>query len=139
MHRYPFVNTIMLTGELVEEPVYADNANGEEVVNFVLANNRRFKSRSGEWKEKTVFVQITAWRSLAQACKDFLTKGSVVFVRGELEQSKWNAANGEKRQKLQVVADKVDFLDARTLRSRDGEESIQIDKSNAGGEETPCS
>lgn len=112
MHRYPSVNKVFISGELVETPSYATSFTGDEVVNFVIINKKRFRStRTQEMKQKSCLVQITAWGNLAETCKQHLTRGSIVFVTGEVEQSTWRGPDGDKRVKLYVVAEKVDFME----------------------------
>jgi single-strand DNA-binding protein len=126
MHKYPSVNKVFISGELVETPSYATSYTGDEVVNFVIISKKRFRStRTQEMKQKSCLVQITAWGNLAETCKQHLSRGSIVFVTGEIEQSTWRGPEGDKRIKLYVVAEKVDFIEnGQQTRDASGTEDV---------------
>ena len=75
---------------------------------FGLAVNRKYK-QGDEWKEDVCFVDITTWGNQAENCSKYLSKGSPVFVEGRLNFGSWEK-DGEKRNKLDVVASIVQFL-----------------------------
>jgi len=119
MHKYPSVNKVFISGELVENPVYSQSNSGDEVVNFVIINKKKFLSKKHQRiNQKSCLVQVTAWNTLAEACKEHLTQGSMVFVTGELEQSNWRSRDGSRRVKLYIVAERVDFI----VRDQQGED-----------------
>jgi len=109
--KLPSLNQIIIIGELVDDPAWVKLESGDEVVNFVIVCNRRYQSsKTHKWKVKTLFVQVVAWKTLAQSCKEYLSRGAGVLVKGELEQSYWTSKDGRKRSKLQILAERVDFL-----------------------------
>jgi single-strand DNA-binding protein len=74
-----------------------------------LAVNRKYKAGE-EWKEEVCFVDITVWGKQAENCAEYLSKGRPVFIDGRLQFSTWETDDGQKRNKLEVVANSVQFL-----------------------------
>jgi len=81
------------------------------VSNFSLAVNRFYTGSDGEKKQDTCFVRIVTWGKQAEACSRYLSKGKPVFVEGRLSSRSWTGADGEKRSRIEVVADRVQFLE----------------------------
>ena len=96
-------------GNLTRDPELRFTAGGAAVANFGLAVNRKYK-QGEEWKEDVCFVDVTVWGKLAENCTEYLSKGRSVFVDGRLNFSSWEAKDGQKRNKIDVVANSVDFL-----------------------------
>jgi len=80
------------------------------VADLNLAINRRYKLASGEFKEEACFVNVIAWDRQAELAGEYLRKGSTILVEGSLRLDQWES-NGEKRSRLRVVADRIQFLD----------------------------
>jgi single-strand DNA-binding protein len=95
-----------------------------------LALNRSYKDQAGEWKDVTDFVDIVAWGPLGERVSQYLSKGRRCFVQGRLQSRSWEQ-DGQKRSKLEVLANDVTFLDSR---SNDGGASndIVVDKPSKG-------
>ncbi len=106
------VNQVMLMGNLTRDPEVRQTPNGQTVCSFGLALNRSFKGSDGQWQEATDFVDIVAWAQLAERVSQYLHKGSRVFIQGRLQYRSWDQ-DGQKRSKLDVVANDVTFLDGR--------------------------
>ena len=101
-------NTITVIGNVTRDPELRFTANSQSVTTFGLAVNRRWQNRqSQEWEESTSFFDVTCWGSLADNVADCLTKGTRVVVNGRLEQRSWETQDGEKRSKVEIVADEV--------------------------------
>lgn len=81
-------------------------AGGRAVVSFGVAANRRYQ-QNGEWVEETSFFDVTAWADLAEHVAACLEKGSRVVVHGRLSQRSWEGNDGEKRSKIEIVADDI--------------------------------
>jgi single-strand DNA-binding protein len=108
------INRVMLGGHLTRDPQIRFLANEKAVASFGIAINRRFKANDGSMKEDVVFVDIEAWGRTAELCGQYLTKGSACFIEGRLKLDTWeDKKDGSKRSKLAVVADNVQFLDAK--------------------------
>ncbi len=103
-------NAVMVLGRLVADPELKYSTNGIPVCNLRLATSKKFKKADGAEGESTVFVDVNAWRRLAEICSQFLKKGREVFVSGELVQSRWVDAEGKKRSKIRITADTIQFL-----------------------------
>jgi single-strand DNA-binding protein len=106
------INRVLLGGNLTRDPQVRFLANEQAVANFGLAINRRFKGSDGQMKDEVTFVDIEAWGRTAELVGQYLTKGRACFVEGRLKLDSWDDKDGQKRQKLKVVADSVQFLDS---------------------------
>jgi single-strand DNA-binding protein len=109
--RLPEVNKVLLTGNLTRDPELRRTPTDRAVTQLGIASNRRYKGRDGEWKEMTAFVNVVAWGRQAETCAEFLRKGSAVFVEGRLQSRSWETQDGQKRNTIEIVADRVQFLD----------------------------
>ena len=105
-------NKVMLMGNLTRDPELRFTANGDAVASFGLAVNRKFK-KGDEWEDDVCFVEITVWKKQAENCAEYLSKGRPAFIEGYLKFSKWETDDGQKRNKLEVVANTVQFLGSR--------------------------
>lgn len=107
-------NRVTLAGNLTRDPQVRFFANERAVADFGLAINRRFKGPDGQQKEETTFVDVEAWGRTAELVGQYLTKGSPCFVEGRLRLDSWDdKKTGEKRSKLKVVAESVQFIGSR--------------------------
>ena len=104
------MNRVFLAGNLTRDPEIRYTQGGKAIADLNLAVNRRYKTSSGELKEDTCFVNIVAWERQAELAGEYLRKGSSVLIEGSLRLDQWEA-NGEKRSRLRVVADRIQFLD----------------------------
>lgn len=101
-------NTVELVGNLTRAPELRFTPNGAAVANFGLAVNRRWRNQqSNEWEEQTSFFDVVCWRDLAENVAESLDRGTRVVVVGRLEQRSWENQDGDKRSKVEVVADEV--------------------------------
>jgi len=99
-------------GNLTRDPELRQTPNGQNVVSFSLALNRSYKDSSGEWQEATDFIDIVAWAGLAERIAQYLSKGRRCLVQGRLQSRSWEQ-DGNKRSKVEVLANDVTFLDSR--------------------------
>jgi single-strand DNA-binding protein len=101
-------NTVTLIGNITRDPELRFTPTGQATATFGLAVNRRWQNRqSGEWEEATSFFDVVCWREMAENASESLQRGARVIVTGRLEQRSWETAEGEKRSKIEVVADEV--------------------------------
>ena len=96
-------------GNLTRDPELKAIPSGQSVVSFSLALNRSYKDASGEWKEATDYVDITAWGPLAERVAQYCQKGKQVLVNGRIQSRSWEQ-DGQKRSKVEVLAQDVTFL-----------------------------
>jgi len=106
------VNQVVLLGNLTRDPELRQTPGGQDVVNFSLALNRSYK-KDDEWVEATDFVDIVAWGTLASNVAQHLTSGSKALIEGRLQSRSWEQ-DGQKRSKLEVLANDVIFLDGKS-------------------------
>ncbi|CAN5617377.1 single-stranded DNA-binding protein [soil metagenome] len=107
------VNQVFLMGNLTRDPELRQIPSGQSVVSFSLALNRSYKDQSGEWKEATDYIDCVAWAQLAERIAQYLSKGRRCLVQGRLQYRSWEQ-DGQKRSKVEVIANDVTFLDAPT-------------------------
>ncbi len=105
-------NQTTLMGNLTRDPELRQIPSGQSVCSFSLALNRSFKGSDGNWQEATDYVDVVAWGPLGERVAQYVTKGRPVLVSGRLQSRQWEQ-DGQKRSKLEVVANDVTFLGGR--------------------------
>jgi len=105
-------NKVFLIGNLTRDPELRYTPGGVAVVNLRLAVNRKFRDKSGELKEETCFVTVTAWDKQAETCNQYLQKGRSIFVEGRLQSRSWETTDGQKRSTIDIRAERIQFLGA---------------------------
>ncbi len=103
-------NRVLLMGNLTRNPEIRYTPSGTAVADLGLAINENFKNKAGETVEQTCFVDVVVWGRQAETSAEYLHKGSPVFVEGRLQLDQWENQQGEKRSKLRVRADRIQFL-----------------------------
>ena len=86
---------------------------GTAVANFSLATSESWKDRSGERQERTEWHRLVLWRQLAEIAKNYLRKGSKIYVEGKLQTRSWDDQSGQKRYTTEVVVNEMEMLDSR--------------------------
>jgi single-strand DNA-binding protein len=101
-------NTVTVIGNVTRDPELRFTPSGQAIATFGLAVNRRWQNRqTQEWEEQVSFFDITCWAQLGQNVSDTLVKGSRAIVTGRLEQRSWETDQGDKRSKVEIIADEV--------------------------------
>lgn len=101
-------NSVTVVGNCTRDPELRFTAGGQAVATFGLAVNRRWQNRqTNEWEEQVSFFDVTCWRQLAENVAETITKGARVVVNGRLDQRSWETQDGDKRSKIEIVADEV--------------------------------
>jgi single-strand DNA-binding protein len=121
------LNKVLLMGNLTRDPEVKYTPKGTAVCDLGLAINDSYKAQDGTIKETVTFVDVEVWGRTAENCKQYLTKGRPVFVEGQLKLDQWEQ-EGQKKSKLKVRADRVQFLGGGPGRTGGG-----------GGEQRPPS
>lgn len=103
-------------GNLTRDPELRYTPNGQPVTSFGVATNRSWKDANGEKKDEVEFHEVVVWGKLAELVSQYLTKGRKVHVMGRLQTRSWEGQDGAKRQKTEIVAQDIAFVDSR----RDG-------------------
>ncbi len=105
------LNKVMLIGNLTRDPELRYTPKGTAVADLGLAVNRRVSDGNGNWSDETTFVDVTVWGNTAENSQKFLSKGRGVFIEGRLQLDTWeDKQSGQKRSKLKVVGENVQFL-----------------------------
>jgi len=104
-------NSVIIVGNLTRDPEIKFIASGTAVAGFGVAVNEKYK-QGDEWKERVNYFDVEAWGKLAEICGENLAKGRNVLVAGALRYESWEK-DGEKKSRIKIVADKVQFLGAR--------------------------
>jgi single-strand DNA-binding protein len=131
------LNKVFLMGRLTFDPELRRTPGGTAVTELRLATTRSWQARDGDRREETLFVDVTVWDRQAENCCQFLRKGSSVHVEGSLKMDTWEDKNtGEKRSKIRVHADRVQFLDGRRG-DPTGSVGAGVDEDIAGSAESP--
>jgi single-strand DNA-binding protein len=113
----PDLNRVQLMGRLTFDPELRRIPSGTAVTELRMAVNRSWQGRDGDRREEVLYIDVTVWDRQAETCCQALRKGSLIFVEGSLKMDQWDdKTTGEKRSKIRVQADRVQFLDSR----RDG-------------------
>ena len=100
--------TTTIVGNLTRDPEIRYTREGQATCTLGVAANRRWQNReTNEWEESTSFFDVVAWRDLAENVALSLTKGMRVIVTGRLEQRSWETEDGDRRFKVEIVADEV--------------------------------
>jgi single-strand DNA-binding protein len=101
-------NSVTLVGNCTRDPELRFTSSGQAVATFGLAVNRRWQNRqTNEWEEQVSFFDVTCWQQMAENVAESVTKGSRVVVTGRLDQRSWETQDGDKRSKVEIVADEV--------------------------------
>jgi single-strand DNA-binding protein len=108
------LNKVFLMGRLTFDPELRHTPSGTAVAELRMATKRTWPGRDGERKEETLFIDVTVWDRQAETCCQYLKKGSGIHVEGSLKMDTWDdKTTGEKRSKIKVQAERVQFLDRR--------------------------
>jgi single-strand DNA-binding protein len=104
------INSVHIIGRLTRDPQLRALPSGMSICDLGIALNERYKaSGSEQWEERVHFIDVTVFGGQADACDQYLSKGRQVGIQGRLRYSTWEK-DGQKRSKLDVVANKVQFL-----------------------------
>ncbi|MCB0383783.1 MAG: single-stranded DNA-binding protein [Bdellovibrionales bacterium] len=114
------LNRVLLIGRLTRDPELRYTPNGSAVADFGLAVNKNWKDKDGQKQEEVCFIDIVVWGKSAENCHKYLDKGRMAFIEGRLKLDTWEK-DGQKRSKLHVVADTVQFLDFKKDDQADGQ------------------
>lgn len=110
------MNKVFLIGNLTKDPEMRSTQSGVAVCNFTIAVNRRFRNQQ-TGQQETDFLNVIAWRQLAELCNKYLVKGRKVAVTGSIQTRTYEAKDGSKRSTFDIVADEVEFLTPRNQQS----------------------
>ena len=107
------INKTFLLGRLTKDPDVRYLPSGTMVAEVDLAVNRSYKDKSGETKRETLFIRIETMGKTAEFVSEYLKKGIRVFVEGRLRSNSWEGKDGQKRTRIDVHAERIQFADPR--------------------------
>jgi single-strand DNA-binding protein len=116
------LNKVIIGGRLTRKPELRRTPNGISVTDLLIALNREFVTVSGEKQQEVCFVDVVVWGKQAESCVHALDISSSVLVEGRLQLDTWHGKEGDKRCKLRVAAERVQFLDKKAYSDRCNEE-----------------
>ncbi|MDZ4248080.1 MAG: single-stranded DNA-binding protein [Patescibacteria group bacterium] len=126
------LNKAMIIGNLTRDPEVKTTPNGQQVASFGVATNRQWKNQQGEKQEAVEFHNVVVWGKLAEICGQYLAKGRRAYFEGRLQTDTWEAQDGSKRSRTQIVADDMILLDSR------GQGGGQGGQGGAGASQVPA-
>jgi single-strand DNA-binding protein len=107
------INRVIITGNLTRDPELRSLPSGTSVCELRVAVNSSRKDESGNWVDKPNYFNVKVWGAQGENCSTYLTKGRPVAVDGRLDWREWEDQNGNKRQSVDIIADRVQFLGSR--------------------------
>ncbi len=108
------INRVNISGNLTRDPELRATGSGTQILSFgVAVNDRRRNPQSGEWEDYPNFVDCVVFGARAEPLSRYLFKGSKVAIEGKLRYSSWETKDGQRRSKLEVIVDEVEFLSPR--------------------------
>jgi single-strand DNA-binding protein len=103
----------IVVGHLGRDPEMRYTPTGVPVTSFTMAHTRKWTNANGEPQEKTTWFRVTCWRKLAEQAAQYLQKGRLALVEGEIDASSWTDKEGNPRASLELTAFTVRFLGGR--------------------------
>lgn len=122
------LNRAQFIGNLGADPDIKVTQNGQTIVRFSVATSSDWTNKDGEKQSRTDFHNIIVMGKFAEICEQFLRKGSKVYVEGPVQNSSWDAPDGTKKYKTEIIAKTVIFLDGK--KNVDQEEPMQDSSNN---------
>jgi single-strand DNA-binding protein len=107
------LNKVMIIGRLGRDPEMRYTPSGKPVTTFSVATHRSWNTSEGERRTETEWFNIVAWGSLAEICKEYLSKNRLVYIEGRLQTRHWDDAEGNKHTSVEIVANEMIMLDER--------------------------
>ena len=108
------INRVNISGNLTRDPELRVTGSGTQILSFgVAVNDRRRNPQTNEWEDVPNFVDCVVFGARAEPLSRFLSKGSKVALEGKLRYSSWETKDGQRRSKLEIVVDEVEFLSSR--------------------------
>ena len=121
----PSLNKVTIIGNVGNEPEMRFTPNGKPVTSFSVATNWVYTSPEGERRQETEWFAVVAWNRLAEQCNQFLAKGRLVYAEGRLRTRSWEAQDGQQHSRMEVIANRVVFLDKRGTASLPEGEKVE--------------
>lgn len=124
------LNKVFIAGRLTRKPELRKTPNGICVTDLLVALNREFTTVAGEKQHEVCFVDVVVWGKQAEMCSQLLDCSSAVFIEGRLQLDVWQGKEGDKRCKLRVAAERVQFLDKKNPVEKNSLTNIPVNCDN---------
>lgn len=122
------LNKVMIIGRLGRDPEMRYTPSGRPVTTFSIATSRSWNTSEGERRTETEWFNVVAWGSLAEICKQFLTKGQQVYVEGRLQTRQWDDQEGNRHSSTEIVANEMIMLGERRETNQNHEDDTGVDE-----------
>ena len=126
------LNKVFLIGNLTRAPELRYTPSGTAVSDLRLAVNRSYSTQGGERREETCFLTVVVWGKQAESSAQYLDKGSPVHVEGRLQTRDWETKDGQRRNVVEVVAERLQFLGRGRAQTSSAEAEPAEDAASAG-------
>ncbi|MDO8590494.1 MAG: single-stranded DNA-binding protein [bacterium] len=103
------LNKALIIGNLTRDPELRTLPSGKSVVSFSVATNRTWLNQAGEKQQEVQFHNIVSFGKQAEVIKQYMTKGSIIFIEGRIQTRTWEAQDGAKRSRTEIVIDNFQF------------------------------
>ena len=113
-------NKATLLGNVGRDPEIKVTGSGTSVANFSIATSDRYKDKSGEWQDRTEWHNVVAYGRSADIIRDYVRKGSKLYVEGRIQTRSWDGKDGSKQYRTEIVVDQVVLLSGGEKQSEDG-------------------
>jgi single-strand DNA-binding protein len=107
------LNKVTIIGHLGRDPEMRYTPSGRPVTTFSVATSRSWNTSDGERRSDTEWFNVVSWGSLAEICKQYLSKGQQVYIEGRLQTRRWEDDDGNKRTTVEIVAKEMIMLGDR--------------------------
>lgn len=104
-----YINKAIIYGNITREPELKSLPSGSQVCEFGVATNRVWKDKNGSRQESVDYHNIVVFGRQAEIIKQYLHKGSGIFLEGRIQNRSWDAQDGTKRYRSEIVADRIQF------------------------------
>ncbi|MGB0053418.1 MAG: single-stranded DNA-binding protein, partial [Terracidiphilus sp.] len=127
------VNKVILLGNVGKDPEIRSTGGGTMVANFTLATSDRFQDAQGNWQDKTEWHNLVAFKRLAEIVRDYVKKGSKLYVEGKIQTRSWDdKETGAKRYRTEIIVNDISLLSGRDDSSGTGGYSRSSSSANSG-------
>jgi single-strand DNA-binding protein len=133
----PSLNKIIIIGNVGNEPEMRFTPNGKPVTSFSVATNWVYTTPEGERRQETEWFNVVAWNRLAEQCNQFLAKGKLVYTEGRIHTRNWEGQDGQTHSKMEVVANRVIFLDRKATGTSTDEKTEESASTEMEPEDLP--
>jgi single-strand DNA-binding protein len=131
------LNKVMLIGRLTKAPELKTTPSGQNVANFSVATGRSWKDKDGNKQEQTEFNEVVAWGKLADICGQYLQKGKKVYIEGRLQTRNWEAQDGTKRYRTEIVANDMIMLDGKKEETKEVTPTMNVSTDEVNLDDIP--